>query len=610
MNISQLVKLLQTQFSDYTWTVPPDLNMGVLTTNQAFIEAKKQGKNPKEIADSIKTELESFIESKSLPLNVKTVGPYVNIDLNEQGWQEFANSQDQFELEKVGKNVILDYVSPNVAKPLHAGHIRNADLGEALRRILKLKYNNLVTQNYWGDWGVQFGILIWGWRQFEVVKNLKVTINSIEEEIKIEDFESAPVDILSKVYVWANQQSQVIESFATIVRNEFLKLEQGDVQNRALWEKFLFYSKQTLTQDLSLLNVPKFDFEEGESFYEKELKVLYDLFEVNDIWQKEGLARYIDLETLKYKWVGLPDKLTNKIQNFGRCYLISSAGYTTYPFRDVAARWVWARDHQSDLMITVTGNEQSHNFEQFFAIVGYLVTLDCFKQINTAETIEKMQWQNLIHLSYGLLKLPEGKMSARKGNFLKARDLIGQVVDYSNEVLKSKNYDLTEKDLDNTAKIVAIAALKWYDLARDSVSDITLDLDKLMSFEGNTGVYQLYTVARLSSILEKNAELSINFDLPLDFAKLKPENEEILIFKEMFTLTLVLDSICDSYKPHQLCNHLFNLATKINSWYAKFSVSAESDIARKHELLRLCYIMKNHLWKGLELLGIEPVAKL
>jgi arginyl-tRNA synthetase len=609
MNIVKLLDVLKSQdspFRDYTWTIPPNLDLGILTTNQAFLEAKAQGRNPKEIADEIKNELEKFIESRSLPLSVKTAGPYVNLDLTESGWQEFANTQDQFELDKSSKNVLLDYVSPNVAKPLHAGHVRNADLGEALRRILKLKYNSLVTQNYWGDWGVQFGILIWGWKQFEIIKSFKVKINGIEEEVNIADFELFPVDVLSKVYVWANQQSEVVEDFASLVRNEFLKLEQGDIQNKALWEKFLSSSKLTLTEDLKLLNVPQFDLEEGESFYENDLKVLYEVFESNEIWQKEGIARYIDLETLKEKWVGLPAKLEDKIQNFGRCYLISSTGYTTYPFRDVAARWLWARDHKADLMITVTGNEQTHNFDQVFAIVGYLVSLDSFQKLNTTETIKKMQWQNLIHLSYGLLKLPEGKMSARKGNFLKARDLIEQVIDYSNKVLKAKNSDIKDEQLGHTSKIVAIAALKWYDLARDSVSDITLDLEKILSFEGNTGVYQLYTLARINSILEKNDFKADNSEVSISL--LNPD--EISILKEMYTLPLILESICDNYKPHQLCNHLFAVATKINSWYAKYSVSSELDSDRKHELLRLCIIMKNHLWTGLELLGIEPVEKL
>ncbi|MEM1312062.1 MAG: arginine--tRNA ligase [Patescibacteria group bacterium] len=616
MNHQVFTNLLEVKFPDYQWSVPPDLKMGILTTNQAFIEAKATSANPKEVAERIKLKLEDFLVLHNLhnEFTVKTVGPYINLDITAVGLAEFVVKQDQFQLERIQKNVILDYVSPNVARPLHAGHIRNANLGDSLRRILQLKYTNLKTQNYWGDWGVQFGILIWGWKQFQNLQELEVKINGVEEKVKIVDYVESPVDVLSKVYVWANQQSEVVQDFAEIVRAEFVKLEQGDSENRALWKKFLDSSKANLKGELKLLNIPEFDFEEGESYYENNLRKLYEVLETNNIWQKEGLARYIDLETLQEKWVNKPIQLEEKLQNLGRCYLVSSQGYTTYIFRDVAARWQWARDHKSEIMISVTGNEQLHSFKQLFVIVGYLSSLDFFRAFNSQEIIDKMQWHNLIHLSYGLLKLPSGKMSARKGNFLRARDLINTVQTQALSVLKSKSQDSSYEVLSSKAKVLAIAALKWYDLARDSVSDITLDLDKIMSFEGNTGVYQLYTVARINSILRKNNvdhNLEKTQTVSTDLIDIETLNlEEIIMLKTIYTLPNILESICQNYKPHLLCNHLYEITSKINSWYTKHSVSSEADQTRKNSLISLCLILKEHLKNCLNLLGIQVLDEL
>jgi arginyl-tRNA synthetase len=185
---------------------------------------------------------------------------------------------------------------------------------------------------------------------------------------------------------------------------------------------------------------------------------------------------------------------------------------------------------------------------------------------------------------------------------LTAKDLVNKVTDQAYKTLQEKAN--SDQNLIQKSKVVAIAALKWYDLARDSGADIVLDISKILSFEGNTGVYQLYTIARLNSILRKNptSDLNLNYDL------LNPVEQKII--KACWLTPLILDQISDSYKPHHLCNHLFEIATMVNSWYAETSVSKETDENRKQTLLNFCQQIQLHLKQGLGLLGIESLAEL
>lgn len=602
MTILELLKKLENHFPGYEWSLPPNLEFGILATNQAFIKAKEEKKNPVELAKEIAKSIQIFANKNKLNIKAVTQGPYINLDLTEVEWQHFGNKKQGLSITPSNKKVLLEYVSPNVAKPLHAGHIRNANLGEALRRILNLKYKNLITDNHWGDWGVQFGILVWAWKIFTEKKSLEVEINGEVTTVKLSDFEADPIDTLVKVYVWGNQQKEIVKNWEQIVRDEFIKLENNDPENKKLWELFLEKSKTAIEKDLELLNVVKFDLNQGESFYEKDMKLLEEFMETHNIWKKEEKARFVDLEDLNPEW-----------KNFGRCYLISSNGYTTYAFRDVAARWQWARDHKAEKMITVTGNEQSHNFDQAFSIISHLAGLKSFEEFNTTllnnqeeakSTLDRLSRNNLIHIGYGFLTLPEGKMSTRKGNFLTARELIQEIEKHTKQVLLEKSDNVNTDNLDNKIQKAAIAALKWYDMAKDSSTNVTLDIPKILSFEGNTGIYQLYTFARLNSILRKNSTTKHTFN----FEKLNSDEQQIL--KQTYTLPFVLEKVCENYKPHLLCNYLFDLATKVNSWYAKYPVATEPDQKRKETLLYFCEYLKDHLKFGLDLLAIDTVDSL
>jgi arginyl-tRNA synthetase len=603
VNVFQILQKLKNDFPLITWTKSPNLEFGLLATNYAFLEAKKLKQNPQQIALKISEELNLWAEKNNLAIIFEATGPYINLSLKATEWQEYISGKNlnSFKLDKIEQKVIVDFCSVNVAKPLHAGHLRNIDIGESLVRILKLKYTTVKTENYWGDWGVQFGIMLWAWKIFGEKRVLKLTVNGQEEELKIENYSKDPIETLVKVYIWGNQQKEIVENWDGLVRDEFLKLEKGDLENRQIWQDFVNSTRESIYPYLEELGVKRHDYEFGESYYETRMKDLTVFLEENNLWEKEDQARYFDFEKLVENWQGLDENLKSKIGRLGRCYLISSAGYTSYAYRDLAARIHWAGELDMDIMITVTANEQNHHFQQLFAICYYLSELKSFQEKFSTKISSRLNYDSLVHISYGFLTLPEGKMSTRKGNFLTAKDLVSRVTVEANKTLQEKN---SSNDLEYKTKVVAIAALKWYDLARDSAGDIVLDIPKILSFEGNTGVYQLYTIARLNSILKKNSttDQNLNYDL------LNPVEQKII--KACWLTPLVLDQISSSYKPHHLCNHLFEIATMVNSWYVETSVSRETQENRKQTLLNFCQQIQLHLKNGLELLGIESLEEL
>ena len=225
--------IVSTNDQKVEWQLPTELEHGLFTSNIAFLLAKSLRQNPNQIAQDLKVDLDDFLASSSLPLESVQVGPYLNLKLKDDFFAELINSKTltssaQNALKKEEKTVLLDYVSPNVAKPLHAGHIRNANLGESLRRLLALKYAKVVTECFWGDWGVQFGILLWAWKQFLKNKSIQVTINGVLETVTTEDVLKSPIETMVRVYVWGNQVKEQTQNWDEIVRSEFLALEAGD----------------------------------------------------------------------------------------------------------------------------------------------------------------------------------------------------------------------------------------------------------------------------------------------------------------------------------------------------------------------------------------------
>jgi len=623
ITIHTIIATMQALLPQSDWTPSNRPELGLLSSNYAFIQAKKVGQNPAQYATTLVHNLQLKITTSPLKnlVDIANTGPFINLRLTHDGWAALLPSLHTPQLiADTQRAVMLEYVSPNVAKPLHVGHMRNANIGESLFRILRLKYTNLLTDNHWGDWGVQFGILLWAWKQFEQMQSFQVVVNNTLETVEIQDYTASPINTLVKLYVWGNQQKDTVENWEAIVRQEFVQLEAGDVNQVALWKRFVDVSQQEIAGDLQRLRVTPHNLNQGESFYEQDMKMLTDFCEKNGLWKTDGAARYFDFSELLHTWTDASAKVHAMLKKvsgggeieidvkMGRGYLISSQGYTTYLFRDVATRWQYARDHTRDLMIALTDHSQTHNFDQTFVIVEYLRTRPEFIQFAGVDIANRLKFENLIHLPYGYLSLPEGKMSTRKGNFLTARELLDKIEKTSAQTLLEKNPQAdANPDFIQLSQKVAIAALKWFDLSRDCVHDVVLDIPKILQFEGNTGVYQLYTLARLRSIVTKNYDGNV-LDLHIDPAFLN--QTEKMILQKLALMPTVLDTIVHTYKPHHLCGALFEIASSLNSWYAKHSVTAEENPQRQQTLLAFCQITANHIASHLQLLAIDPVDEM
>lgn len=599
-----------------TWTIPTDLSHGILTSNIAFILAKHLRKNPIIIATELSADLNQFLVEQNLDFEAKSVGAYINIVPNIAFYSKFIvdkNSLKDLVQPKTNK-VMFEYIGANTAKQLHAGHMRNCNIGDSLRRVLSLKYDNLITDNHWGDWGINMGIIIWGWKNYSL-NNYQNTQNNAQNN----EWQNKPlIEKLTEIYVWSNAQKEVVDNWDEMVREEFLKLEQKDPVNYELWQTFIISTKKDLRTDLDLMRVPMHDIEQGESFYESDMAWLTEFMNKYSIWKIDGKARFFDFEELVEQWIGLDGELRKQVKNFGRAYLISSGGYTSYCYRDVAARLQWIRDYGTDIMITVTDKTQKHNFDQAFAIICYLFTLPEFVNaipVNLETKLKSdLKWSNLVHIGYGFLKLPDGKMSSRKGNVLLLRDLFSEVTQQAKNTILSKSPGMSSQQADITAQKVALSAIKWNDLKQSYEQDITFDIAQVLNFVGNTGVYQLYTYARLNSVLQKlyanqplkQSEL-LDQILILDPTSIYNAIEQEIL-KQMFILSEVLEQVCSKYQPHLICNYLYDLTNLINKWYNDVPILKDKE-RFVFFVLFINKIMKN-LAFTLDLLGIEVVDEI
>jgi arginyl-tRNA synthetase len=601
--ITELKNKLE-QDSGVVWTLPSDLSRGVLSTSGAFELAKKLGVTPVAAAHSVAASLSHFPGT-----TLSQTGPYLNIQLDMHSLQAVLEN-NIFGTGTAGvkksEKILFEYVSPNVAKPLHAGHLRNIVVGESILRLLKTQYQTVISDNHWGDWGVQFGVLLWA---IEAVQGRESELTVILNDtiVPLKTTTDSKIEYYVKLYVWANQQKDIVPEWDAQVRHYFALLERGDADSRMRWREIVGDSQAEIVEQLTALGVTPHDLNQGESFYEGEMVALGEFLEKNSLWSQDGQGRFIDFYAMQSS---LMDERTQKRlaalaptgentseHQLGRGYLRSTQGYTTYLFRDVAARIQWARDLQADEMITVVDHTQNHHLAQVFVVCAYLSQQSVFIAEYGVEVAGRLGGEHLKNIGYGFITLPSGKMSTRKGNFLTATEIIQPIFEKAKEKLSATVG--TE-----IAQQVALAAIKWADLSKDWVSDAVFDAEKMLQFEGNTGVYQLYTIARLKSIGRKNKSESTVCDV----ASLNAVEREILA--SIYTFDMVVTQAAMVMKPHQICNYLYALTTKINSWYAQFQVSSELDPVRKQTLLLLCARVADHLVSGLSLLGIEAVDEL
>jgi len=537
----------------------PDPKLGDYATNAALVLAKALGKSPNDVAKEILAKMEiSEFESITVAgagfinFRLKTERLLDQItDSNEPAFAETSAGEQTTRSEKI----LVEYFQPNVAKPLHIGHLRTAIIGDCLSRMLKFLGHHVESDTHMGDWGTQFGQLILAYRKYG---NPELVAND-------------PINELNKLYVKINQEIEKNPVLYDEAKQEFVKLERGDPENLAIWKKFVDWSMAKHLQINELMGIQKFDHHWPESFYQDKMPAVLMELKIKGLLKESQGAQIVDLEN----------------QGLGVALIVKSDGGTTYLLRDLAT-FIYRKSLGFQKQLYVVDVRQARVFAQLFAI------LKLIGEIKDGEAI---------HIDYGFMSFKGEALSTRSGNMVLAEELIKTANEKVSKIIASKNPSL--KDKAHIAKVIAQGAIKYFDLAHNRHSDIEFDWDKALDFNGDSGPYLQYTYARLSSILRKAEVPSSKFQVP---SSMTPTEREVL-FKSTILAEIVSDT-AKEYMPNILANYLFSFATLLNKFYHESPVLAEKDQAIKNFRLSLIAQAAKILGQGMDLLGIEPVAEM
>jgi arginyl-tRNA synthetase len=523
--------------------------------NGAMGLAKKLKRPPREIAEALAAGLEGMPWLD----NVEVAGPgFVNLRLS-GAWlsarieETLGDERIGVELPGKGQTVVVDFSSPNVAKPMHIGHVRSTILGFALDRIHRFLGFDVIADNHVGDWGTQFGILLVGYRRLG----------------DPEAFEKDPIEELERVYVEGYQQAQQDQALMEQARNELVRLQQGEEENRKLWEKFVKASLREFDRIYDRLGI-SFDVTLGESFYNDRLQALVDDLEGKGIARRSDGALVVFLEE-----EGLPPFIIQK-----------SDGGFNYATTDIAAILYRIERWEPSKILYVTDEGQQLHFQQLFAVARRL-GIDV----------------ELEHIWFGIMRLPEGKFSTREGNVIRLDTFMDEAERRAYEVAHKLNPGLDESLKQEIARKVGLGALRYGDMSQNRQSAIEFTWDKALSLEGNSAPYLQYTYARIQSVFRKyreefgagdfqGASVSLEEDLERQLAK------AILEFPEH------LYRSAGSHRPNQLTDYLYDLASLYNRFYQNVPFLKAPDGVRESRLV-LCELVGRIIRTGLGLLGIE-----
>jgi arginyl-tRNA synthetase len=543
----------------------PDTRFGDYSTNAALVLAKQLKANLKEIAAKIIEAIK--LEDKDGNLeSVEEKAGFINFTLSKKLlFQNLRKIIEQGELYGCsvigeGKIVVVEYFQNNVAKPPHVGHLRSAVIGDSLLRILKSQGYKVVSDTHIGDWGVQFGILLHAYKTMG------------DREV----IEKDPINELNKLYVEMSAKIDADASLREKGKEEFVKLEKGDAENRELWQWFVRVSMEDFERYRNLLGILPFDHNLGESFYEDKMPAVLAELETKGLVKiGETGEKYVDLEE----------------QGLGRCILVKSDGGTTYHLRDFATYIYRKKEFNFYKNIYVVDNRQSHHFKQLFKVLE----LAGYPALEDSE-----------HVDLGFMSLPEGAISTRKGTTISLQNLISEAEKRAMEIIDEKNPELQNKEA--VAKQVARAAIKYFDLSHNRKTEIVFTWDKALSFEGNTGPYLQYTHARIYGILRKAGKQEQVLD-PGAFRQLADgmtlQQEELAVLRKLIQFPEVLEQVAEDYLPNILANYLFELSQTFNSFYQEIPVLQEENNQIKDFRLQLISATAQVISNGLYLLGID-----
>ena len=543
---------------------------GDFQSNHAFQIGKIQRTNPRQVAETVK---ETFVDQEAFS-EVSVAGPgFLNFRLSND-WlihklQDMTNDPHRGIPQVSDKTMVIDYSSPNVAKRMHIGHMRSTIIGHTLDQMYRASGWNVISDNHIGDWGTQFGKLMVSWR----------------EDMNAEDFERDPIGELERLYVRFGQ-SETPERLE-LAKEETVKLQQGDSENRRLWKHFIDVSMKEFNSVYDRLGI-KFDVVLGESFYNDELPgVVSSLQEHGVAIDSDGAVIIAFTKGLKPKMLS---ETTLVIRKKDGAYLYGTTDLATCEHR--LNTW------KPDEVIYVTDVRQQLHFQQVFK------TWNDWR-IKRGATEQEVGTPILTHVWFGMLKLPEGAMSTRAGNVIRLVDLLDEAVQRARTVVDEKSRFLSEEQRIEIAESVGISSIRYADLSQNPQTDVTFDWDKILSLEGNTAPFLMYSYARAKSILRKGGvtspsveELQINDDVERDLALL------------MLQFPIQVQAATSSHRPNILCEYLYALASSFNRFYFSNPVLTAADPKVKAARLSMVEATLRVMEKGFSILGIRALDRM
>ena len=522
-----------------------------------FKLAKELKKAPAIIAEELKNNMDI---DKNLIEKVEIVGGYINFYINKESLAREVIKEFDLKKEKYGssnegenKNVVIDYSSPNIAKPFHIGHLRSTVIGQSLYNIYKFLGYNSIGINHLGDWGTQFGKLIEGYKRWGKEYNI----------------DKNPIDELTKLYVRINEECKKDESVLEECRKNFKKLEDGDKTCVELWKKFREVSLKEFQKVYDILGT-KFESVCGESFYTDKMPEIVEMLEKSGKLIESQGAKVVDLEE----------------KNMPPCIIIKSNKSTTYETRDLAAILYRARTYDFCKAIYVTSYEQILHFEQIFEVAKLLDMDEKYKE-------------NLVHVPFGMVRLKEGKMSTREGNIIKLEDLLNEAVSRVEKIIEEKNPELENKK--EIAKKVGIGAVIFNDLSNSRIKDEIFDWDTMLNFNGETGPYIQYIYVRTKSVLNKAGYIPKIEDVKIDNLLDKSSME---VLKLIYSFNEIVKLSISKNEPYSIARFLIDLAKAYSVFYTENQIMIENTEI-KDARIYLTYMVNVVLETGANLLGIQ-----
>lgn len=543
---------------------PPNPEMGDLSL-PCFKLSKTMRKAPAQIADQLKA---AFPEHPAVE-RIESVSGYFNVYYNKAFFvgevvSEVIGSGERYGAQNIGqgKKIVIDFSSPNIAKPFHIGHLRSTMIGNALYRIFSYLGYDCVGVNHLGDWGTQFGKLIVAYKKWGGAQ--EVEANGIEE--------------LLALYVKFHEEADKTPELEDEARGWFVKLEQGDEEANKLWKWFVEISLKEFQKIYDLLGVG-FDSYAGESFYNDKMAPVIEELKAKNLLVEDDGALLVRLDDY----------------NMPPALMVKKDGATLYHTRDVTAAVYRKQTYDFEKAIYVTSYAQNLHFQQWFKIIelmGY-------------------EWsKDLVHVAFGQVSLEGASLSTRKGNVVKLEELLHKAIEKTRVIIEEKNPELADKE--EVARQVGVGAIVFNDLSANRIKDVVFSWEDALSFDGETGPYVQYAHARACSVLRKangSDSIELGFDgSAIDAAQLT-NPEAIELARQLYLFPERVQQAMEKLEPSIVTRYLVDLAQSFNGFYRSSIILVEDEAVRKARLTLLKSVQTT-LRSGLRLIGLEAPAQM